>query len=1290
MMLSGHLICCSGYSRGLKGEIHEKVKEMGGEYTSALRETVTHLVTESTQSEKYRAAIKYNIAGVSMEWINEAYRCFLSRTQVDIVQLTERFRLPPMTGLTICTTGFDLRIRDDIQEQVVANGGTFVLDLSRNEATHLIAYKGCGEKYQAANKWGLPIVNLQWLQDSLKLGVCLDHESYSVSEETDRRRIAELRSKTLENKRQHFPHVPEETPTEMPPSNTSGKIASISDEYDPQPHVDIRDDVATHRTNDMCSDSRLGSVENVTPSEEVTGESTLFRGLDFVAVGYTAEQQNIIKQEIERNSGCFYNTVPLPTDIGFRILYSISPLFYDEEFPHDSRLSNHHIVNSVSECWVERCLQDNVVHNLDSCILFRPLKSGKVPGFERCRISISGYEGVLRAHLEKLVTSLGAKFTYKFSKKNTHLLCPTPEGTKFEKSTEWRIPKVSAEWIFEIAKTRQIVDYTRFRISGIGDSDVQKDDFRKHDHQTLVYSTSSSHQSYSAEHDTKLRDKPFSPSPSSSFSSSLKEFKPNFNIEDALEQLQPGSTSSSKQNGSKFTGSPIHSAITRNLSIALSRADVQSPRPVSDSMSGQLGEDSRPESPVRLLDGVRICLSQKLVHQKSELSSLTRQLGGEFLLSWSDSCTHLLHQGTRASESSKLLKRAKAKNKFIVSPWWLHHCLTQKQRLPEADYPFTYNPSKLLSLSSKPPAVEDEFEFRTFDSQNSRMGAKSECSLSSMSNVSAIASSKKHEREVSFLCMDDFIGKTDTSNFASEVEPNLLAEDHSVPFSHTFATEEEILEGLPHIDSWESGLNLIASTKSSKVNTPPKANFNEALGQFLSKVEDVKQEKRKSRNSLITRKTSLPYQPPDDAKFPKFGGTQEPQPEPDRNATPRVIYDDPESNSHKRRLVESYHQSKKLKLSPERQHCDRSPPKNDKCSDLSVHNPVVKDDEHSVSNTKEITVQARLPQSKAIEQEQPNPKSSPLSPLSNTADDKGTDQAVAVQPSLNSKKVLPPTENSTDATVVLQPSKSKSVSSNLPPTVTLSKDVQTAEVELATVISGRNGRREARRYKETHKFLLSAMPMESKTECEEIIKKLNGTILHSDYWHPQCTHLVMGKPLRSEKYLAAVAKGAWIMRPAYLDISMKSGKFVGEEDFVWGKESKGINADQAKLIMAAKHWRSFMETTKRSVFSSWNVLLVVGPQKRDSYIRLLEAGGAVVTSKTVLNLRAITSQNYTHIFVDKPPRNKDVLERLEGKGILLDPTYLGDYLTTEPFGQVNPENYLATNMATKKGKDRKK
>lgn len=88
--------------------------------------------------------------------------------------------------------------------------------------------------------------------------------------------------------------------------------------------------------------------------------------------------------------------------------------------------------------------------------------------------------------------------------------------------------------------------------------------------------------------------------------------------------------------------------------------------------------------------------------------------------------------------------------------------------------------------------------------------------------------------------MDDFIGKTDTSNIACEGEPNLLAEDHSVPFSHTFATEEEIPEGLPHIDSWESGLNLIASTKSSKVNTPPKANFNEALGQFLSKVEDVK------------------------------------------------------------------------------------------------------------------------------------------------------------------------------------------------------------------------------------------------------------------------------------------------------------------------------------------------------------------------------------------------------------------------------------------------------------------
>lgn len=40
-----------------------------------------------------------------------------------------------------------------------------------------------------------------------------------------------------------------------------------------------------------------------------------------------------------------------------------------------------------------------------------------------------------------------------FSRRSTHLLCPSGTGAKFEKALEWRIPVVSLAWLEDIART---------------------------------------------------------------------------------------------------------------------------------------------------------------------------------------------------------------------------------------------------------------------------------------------------------------------------------------------------------------------------------------------------------------------------------------------------------------------------------------------------------------------------------------------------------------------------------------------------------------------------------------------------------------------------------------------------------------------------------------------------------------------------------------------------------------------------------------------------------------------
>jgi DNA replication regulator DPB11 len=62
---------------------------------------------------------------------------------------------------------------------------------------------------------------------------------------------------------------------------------------------------------------------------------------------------------------------------------------------------------------------------------------------------------------------LGITLLPVFSKRATHLLCPSAEGLKFDKAQEWGIPVVGMEWMEEIKRTGVIPDVDRFLVSGL-------------------------------------------------------------------------------------------------------------------------------------------------------------------------------------------------------------------------------------------------------------------------------------------------------------------------------------------------------------------------------------------------------------------------------------------------------------------------------------------------------------------------------------------------------------------------------------------------------------------------------------------------------------------------------------------------------------------------------------------------------------------------------------------------------------------------------------------------------
>ena len=109
------------------------------------------------------------------------------------------------------------------------------------------------------------------------------------------------------------------------------------------------------------------------------------------------------------------------------------------------------------------------------------------------------------------------------------------------------------------------------------------------------------------------------------------------------------------------------------------------------------------------------------------------------------------------------------------------------------------------------------------------------------------------------------------------------------------------------------------------------------------------------------------------------------------------------------------------------------------------------------------------------------------------------------------------------------------------------------------------------------------------------------------------THLVIGSPTRSEKYLAACAAGKWVVRPSFIRKSAESTTFVEEaEHEIRELPSKSKHSNGDALGKAPKRWRLILtnDPERSGAFDGWKVLLCVGQSKLGGFQRLLTAGGA--------------------------------------------------------------------------------
>ncbi|XP_072234547.1 DNA topoisomerase 2-binding protein 1 [Leuresthes tenuis] len=215
---------------------------------------------------------------------------------------------------------------------------------------------------------------------------------------------------------------------------------------------------------------------------------------------------------------------------------------------------------------------------------------------------------------------------------------------------------------------------------------------------------------------------------------------------------------------------------------------------------------------------------------------------------------------------------------------------------------------------------------------------------------------------------------------------------------------------------------------------------------------------------------------------------------------------------------------------------------------------------------------------------------------------------------------------------------------------------------------------EKREEKQPPRFQLSSLSPQERIDYSHLIEELGGIVLDKQSFDPSCSHIIVGSPLRNEKYLAAMAAGKWILHRSYLEACRSVGHFIQEEEYEWGSSSildalPSITSQQRRLALAAMRWRKALQgsSEEEGAFSGWTVMLNIDQSRESGFRRLLQSGGA----KVLPSPSPALYKDASHLFADfsrlKPGDFRVDVSEATSQGVTcLKPEYIADYLMQEP------------------------
>ena len=286
-----------------------------------------------------------------------------------------------------------------IETQIQSSGGTYHPDLSR-QCTHLICGSTAGKKYEAALKWSIHCVGIEWLHQSIERGMSLEAKYFTFDIEPGKRgEGAWDRNAALKATGQSGPLGPSldsEVPVDFDNGVRRRRLRKAGSRIAQEGIWEgilggVSEGPSEHHLVPQPSTAQDPYIEQF-PVTEVSGMDdyelqfggeprALFDGLTFYISGFTEKKVSflaiswadlkgeILADVISKNGGLVFAKVRPGPENASHSTYTIIPHTCPrEEVPMDCEDTE-----IVTEMWIERCMVANTTFNPRELIMCTPM-----------------------------------------------------------------------------------------------------------------------------------------------------------------------------------------------------------------------------------------------------------------------------------------------------------------------------------------------------------------------------------------------------------------------------------------------------------------------------------------------------------------------------------------------------------------------------------------------------------------------------------------------------------------------------------------------------------------------------------------------------------------------------------------------------------------------------------------------------------------------------------------------------------------------------------------------------